>query len=269
MMHPATPASAAPTVHLSGSAGVLASIAPILGFHPVDSVVLVCLAGSRRRVGPVIRVDLTGPELSIPAEYGRLLADHAARHADEIVIVTFCDPAAVPDTEPLARALAQACPVLAVVHAPNTPQPIRPELAEAAAMRGRAVLASRQQLAESVTHQPAAVAALQVPTVARLVVELGTVAGRDALIARLMGDAGSVAELVTVAQAVPDTHPVAADACAALAVIAYRYGDGALSQVAVDRCLSISADHRLAHLMLAVMAAGLRPAQLDTLVTTP
>lgn len=266
MMHPATPASAAPTVHLSGPAGVLASIAPILGFHPVDSVVLVCLAGSRRRVGPVIRADLTGPELSIPAEYGRLLADHAARHADEIVIVTFCDPAAVPDTEPLARALAQACPVLAVVHAPNTPQPIHPELAEAAAMRGRAVLASRQQLAESVTHQPAA-AALQVPTVARLVVELGTVAGRDALIARLMGDAGSVAELVTVAQAVPDTHPVAADACAALAVIAYRYGDGALSQVAVDRCLSISADHRLAHLMLAVMAAGLRPAQLDTLVT--
>ena len=54
--------------------------------------------------------------------------------------------------------------------------------------------------------------------------------------------------------------------CAALAVIAYRKGDGALAQVALDRALHSDPAHRLAHLMLAVMAAGMHPSDLDTLL---
>jgi hypothetical protein len=53
-----------------------------------------------------------------------------------------------------------------------------------------------------------------------------------------------------------------------LAVVAYRHGDGALAQVAVDRCLAAEPHHRLAHLLLAIMAAGLHPDELVTLSGT-
>jgi len=73
--------------------------------------------------------------------------------------------------------------------------------------------------------------------------------------------------LIAVATSVPDGD--AAEVCAVLAVAAYRRGDGALAQVAVDRCLSAEPDHRLAHPMLAVMAAGLPPDELEHLATPP
>lgn len=66
---------------------------------------------------------------------------------------------------------------------------------------------------------------------------------------------------------VPDD--VAAELCSVLAVAAYRAGDGALAQVAVDRCLRGDPEHRLAHLMLGVMAAGLHPDELTGLGGAP
>ena len=79
-------------------------------------------------------------------------------------------------------------------------------------------------------------------------------------------DPDALAALITAAQGTPDTDPRVPELCAALAVIAYRHGSGALAQVAVDRALASDPDHRLAHLMLAVMAAGLPPADLDGLL---
>jgi len=46
-------------------------------------------------------------------------------------------------------------------------------------------------------------------------------------------------------------------------------GDGALAQVAVDRCLAAEPGHPLAHVMIAVMAAGLRPEELADIGTDP
>jgi len=51
-----------------------------------------------------------------------------------------------------------------------------------------------------------------------------------------------------------------------LAMVAYRHGDGALAQLAVDRCLLAEPEHRLAHLMIAIMSAGIHPDQLDAIV---
>ena len=82
-----------------------------------------------------------------------------------------------------------------------------------------------------------------------------------------MGDASTaVVELIAAAQSVTDTDPGTAHLCAALAMLAYRAGDGALGQVAVDRALRIDPHHRLAHIALGIMAAGVHPDELATIV---
>ena len=40
---------------------------------------------------------------------------------------------------------------------------------------------------------------------------------------------------------------LAAELCSVLAMVAYRHGDGALAQIAVDRCLAAEPGHPLAH----------------------
>lgn len=97
---------------------------------------------------------------------------------------------------------------------------------------------------------------------------LRDVAGRDALIVQLMPEPDAVAVLVTAAQATPDEDPRAADLCAVLAMCAYRHGDGALAQVAADRAVRCHPAHSLTRLMLAAMAAGIGPADLDVMVGT-
>jgi hypothetical protein len=165
------------------------------------------------------------------------------------------------DLDVLRAAMDRVCPVLDVLAVRNTPHQISADLLAANACQGRAVLTSREQLARSVEHQHE-----MTPT--PVLAELASITGRDALIARMLPDPDAVAALVTAAQATPDTDPRAADVCAALAVLAYRHGNGALAQVAIDRTLRTAPDHRLAHLMLAVMATGMPPADLDTLITT-
>jgi hypothetical protein len=65
---------------VSGPEGLLAAVPTMLGFHPRDSLVLLCLTGPRRRVGPVARVDLP-PGRDRPL--ANQLTDHARRYADE------------------------------------------------------------------------------------------------------------------------------------------------------------------------------------------
>ncbi len=259
MMHPNNTS----TISLSGVDGLLSAVPALLGFHPAESLVLLCLAGPRRRVGPVLRIDLpstAGPAVSMDAQTWASLASTAARYADEVAVIVYTDQPNTVDLDVLRAAMDRVCPVLDVIAVPNNPHQVSAELVAANACQGRAVLTSREQLARSVEHQ-------QEMAPAPVLAELASITGRDALIARMLPDPDAVATLVTAAQSTPNTDPPAADVCAALAVLAYRHGNGALAQVAIDRTLRTAPDHRLAHLMLAVMATGMPPADLDTLTT--
>jgi hypothetical protein len=104
-------------------------------------------------------------------------------------------------------------------------------------------------------------------TAAELIVLCADVATRDRIIGAAVGadDPDLLPVLISVASWCPDEE--SAELCAVLAVVAYRYGDGALAQCAVDRTVAVQPDHRLAHLMLSIMAAGLPPSELATMAT--
>ncbi|MDQ6658731.1 MAG: DUF4192 domain-containing protein [Actinomycetota bacterium] len=88
---------------------------------------------------------------------------------------------------------------------------------------------------------------------------------RDMMIAKIFADRNSMwlPMLISAITQVPADE--SEDLCVVLALAAYRDGDGALAQVAVDRCLQTEPEHRLAELLLDIMAAGLKPAFLDEL----
>lgn len=255
MMHPAPPT---PVVKVTGEAGAFGAVAALLGFHPTDSLVLLCLRGPRRQVGPVIRVDLEAGQ--VPAGIATTFAAYADQHADEVLVMTFSDPetAAAPDTAELLAALRTVCPVLDVLDASNTPHQVPDELMAASVFHGRSVLPDRAALARSAEHNPAAA-----PILATIAEAMSSKAGRDAYLTARRSDPAAVAELLTAAQGTPDNATFTPNVCAALAMLAYRNGDGALAQVAVDRTLRLDRTHQLAQLMLTVMAAGITPAALD------
>ena len=265
MMHPETQT----TVKLSGRDGLLAAVPALLGFHPEESAVLVTMSGPTRRIGPVIRVNLpTADMLDSPdgaatatAQLAQLFIPYAAQYGTEVAVIIYTDRIEEFDAAPLGHALGLIVSVIDAITVRNSPQDVPDELTVAALAHGRTVLADRQQLNQSVQHRPEV-------AMSPLLAELGTVATRDALISRMLADRDpdAMAALVTAAQGTPDTDPRVPDLCSTLAVIAYRHGDGALAQVAVDRALTGDPDHRLSHLMLAVMAAGLPPQDLDGLL---
>lgn len=261
MMHPA-PQTA---VKVDGQAGALGAAAALLGFHPTDSLVVMCLSGPRRRIGPVIRVDLDHGQ--VPAGSVEQLAAHAARHADEVIVMTFTDTDtdtgadAAPATAALVAALHPVCTVLEVIDAANTAHEIPADLLAATALTGRAVLPDRAALARSVAHTTTTH-----PADPAILAAMDNVTGRDQWLITHGSDPASLPALVTAAQATGDSDPRIPNMCAALAVIAYRKGDGALAQVALDRALHSDPAHRLAQLMLAVMAAGMHPSDLDDLL---
>lgn len=82
------------------------------------------------------------------------------------------------------------------------------------------------------------------------------------LITRAVGERDQpwVALLAACARATPQAN--AGDLCAVLAVVAYCHGEGATAQVAVDRALACPTGHRLARLLIEVMAAGIHPQQI-------
>lgn len=136
-------------------------------------------------------------------------------------------------------------------------------------LRGRPVESLRPALRELVDaafararEQQARSGSVSMTTACELIVLAEDVDSRDLLVARSVGanDPDVVPVLISVAGWCPDED--AAQICSVLAVAAYRYGDGALAQCAVDRALAGQPDHRLAHLMLSVMAAGLHPGEL-------
>lgn len=88
---------------------------------------------------------------------------------------------------------------------------------------------------------------------------------RDLMIARVFADRESdwLPMLISAITQVPADE--SEDLCVLLGLAAYRNGDGALAQVAVDRCCQSKPGHRLAGLLLDIMAAGLPPEVLDEL----
>ncbi len=146
-------------VALSGRDGLLAAVPAILGFHPAESLTVVCLTGPNRRVGPVIRADLqvrTDPtgaaHITVPALSA--LADIVARHADEVALILYTDHPHPVGAAAIAARLRQVRPVLDTITVPNTAQPLPDALIAANAGYGRAVLADRAELTRSVQHRP-------------------------------------------------------------------------------------------------------------------
>ncbi len=320
-------------IHVTGATGLLAAIPVLVGFHPRRSLVLLCMSGPRRRIGPVIRVDL-------PAARDRQLVlqltRYAQLHADEVAVVAYQDTSTRrPILDQLLRALEAAdVPVVEVLVVrdgrawpaatrtaerthPGIPLPDSDDrqsrrLAAENAFAGRAVLASRESLAESIAGPTgtrladaeraiddaartapatgpdgagarrdealaladecltARAATGDVPLVlaAALAVAVQDVSVRDAVVARAVVEVRRPwpAMLISCASRVPDAQ--AAELCAVLTAAAYRHGDGALAQVAADRALSVEPGHGLARLLLASMAAGLHPAELERLAVS-
>lgn len=322
------------TVRLSGQDGMLTAIPAMLGFHPEESLVLVCLAGLRQRVGPVIRVDLRPPGQRFGAEVvgAEDLRWYARQYADQVALVCYTSRPGRPNLlDKVESALrADDVDILDVVvvrhdHAYRSgpdgtlsermavPGPNHPQvqlMTAASALQGRAILPDRSALRRSVAGPTGAAARealaamqqaadqvigvlgpsgpldrqalrqLRDTTVDRALQSAGNTgdvpAGTGAVLALLVSDVRTrdhlvaravrehdrpwLAMLVAVARATPEED--AAQICAVLALTAYSRGDGALAQVALDRCLVSEPEHRLARLMMEAMAAGLPPASM-------
>jgi len=83
-------------IRLTGRRGLVAAVPALLGFHPRESVVLLCLRSPTRRIGPVIRVDLED-DAAHPSDF--LIAQltvHANRHAHEVAVLCFTERQDVP-----------------------------------------------------------------------------------------------------------------------------------------------------------------------------
>lgn len=326
---------------MRGRAGLLAAVPALLGFHPQESLVMICMSGPRRRVGPVIRVDADDRSPGLRT----MLTGHAERYADEVALVLYTElpgPPALLDLM-LAALTAADIDVLDALlirdgrvwptetlaghqvigasddddgHSfpiPDSDDPQVQAMAAAAALHGRGILPDRAALARSIAGptgeladrsaeafrraadvllrtleseemtgpDPVALLAdraadnalfcmakrgrLDGYLSAQLGLLVSDVAARDALLSRAVVEleAGWLPMLISAAGQVLD-HDAAA-LCCLLAVTAYRHGDGALAQVAVDRCLAAEPDYRLGHLLLAAMASGLPPQQLAQL----
>lgn len=102
-------------------------------------------------------------------------------------------------------------------------------------------------------------------TAATLCLLMQDVIVRDLLIAQVVTDrqTGWLPLLISAVTQVPADE--SEDLTVVLASAAYRSGDGALAQVAVDRCLETRPDHRMAGLLRELMTAGLPPTALDAL----
>lgn len=108
-------------------------------------------------------------------------------------------------------------------------------------------------------------AAVSARTAAELIVLSTHIGCRDELLARCLRGPGRsmVPVLIAIARRCPDD--AAAELCAVLAAVAYRYGDGALAHCALDRALRASPHHRLSGMLRRAVDSGLPPGDLQVL----
>jgi hypothetical protein len=174
-----TTSRSTPVVKVKTQADIIGVIPTRLGFHPSESLVIVCLDGPRQRFGLVLRLDL--PE---PADEVRAAADLAARAArsgaDGAIVLCFTsapdDDGELPRARLIDRVLAElddhglgygesllvregrwwsyqcvkpCCP-RGGTPLPSQPTPAVAEAEAIGAIHGRAVLPSREALVKSV-----------------------------------------------------------------------------------------------------------------------
>ncbi|MGS0684196.1 DUF4192 domain-containing protein [Nakamurella sp. GG22] len=361
-------------IRVSGPAGLLAAVPPMLGFRPTNSLVLICVSGGRRRIGPVARVDLPlGHDKTMAAH----LARHALNHADEVVVVCYQDTRRrrpllddllgelatvgvdVMDAmvvrggrarPALNAAMERAHPGIAL---PGADHPAVLALNAAGALAGRSVLSDREQLRQSIAgptgsrlreaahwiteaaagrmpstsplpaaaappgptrpltsrpiargpersapepsypygcdgsgpgdlvppsvrglmeracHQITTTGAVTVDVAAAIAVTLVQDTVRDAVLRQAVVEVDRPWLPMLISCATRTPTALAPPLCSVLAMVAYRHGDGALAQVAVDRCLEAEPENPLAHTLMAIMSAGLRPELLEDLASNP
>lgn len=262
------------TVRLHGSDGILSAIPAVLGFHPVDSVVVAGLIPVPRRsgtlrVGPVSRTDLDEFETS-PLEVAATTAV-ALRFGGvtQTYIVTY---GRTTDTEQLLGALGAAgIGVIGILHVGNSAQPIDTQLHAAAVAIGMVIEDDREALVARVEHFKGA------PPMPEVLNRLRTPEERDRYVGECMRDRDNALPILLAAcrGAMDDclgdeTQPaearlVVANLAAATAIIAYRQGSGPLAGAALDRALRVDPSHRLAILLRATFSAGMPPEYLDNL----
>jgi Domain of unknown function (DUF4192) len=93
-------AAARPVVVKFGSpVDIVGAIPSMLGFHPAQSLVVMCLRGPRKRTGLTMRIDLVDPQhdQAFAAETVRRVA---AEKADAAIVVCYTDAPAGPDRLP-------------------------------------------------------------------------------------------------------------------------------------------------------------------------
>ena len=254
-------------VRVSGRDGLLSTVPTMLGFHPTDSVVIVGLQAPRGRVVLTARVD-TADYVANPGDMADQIAGAMSRNgADAVAVVIYGD---VPDTDALHGVMAaHGVPVVRTEVTDNVPHAVGSLLAAETVAAGHVTHSSRDGLRALIEHVPTLD---PTPETAAL---LGRMAGwqaRDAFLAESVPSAADVLpQVLTACQTYPDPDGSRAPhyavelahLCAVAALLAYRTGNGALAQVAIDRALRIESGHRLSHLLLASIAAGLPPALLD------
>jgi len=82
----------ASVVRLRGPADILTSVPHLLGFHPTESLVIICLSGPRRRQGLTMRMDL--PAARYEAQMSLELATRVAHEAaDEVLLICYTQAA--------------------------------------------------------------------------------------------------------------------------------------------------------------------------------
>ena len=160
-----------PRISISGPSGLLAAVPNMLGFHPTDSLVVMCFTGERYVLGPVARVDL--PRGRDP-ELVRYLTGTALTHADCVAVVCYPRrrrrPAILDDLIAELGNAGVGVMTALIVHAgrvweapsarplrladslpaPTQDDPTVQALAAANALTGRVVLADREQLRASI-----------------------------------------------------------------------------------------------------------------------
>jgi len=248
------------TIRLSGRRGLLSAIPAILGFHPVDSLAIVCLQGDRNRIGPILRVDLAGYR-SAPATLACQLGSIVARHAEHSVLVFYgieSDP--IGFAEMLSSS--SGVPIIDVLFVGNEPRVIDPALHAETIGLGNVVQTTREGLRARVEFDVNAEPHLDL----ELIAAMRDYTSRDAFLADNVTDARAALERVLATCRRIADDAVLADLCAVAAFLAYRVGDGALAQMCLDRALRIDPHHRLSQLMMQVISAGIAPTELDHLM---
>ena len=252
-------------INVTGCEALLSVIPVQLGHHPKDSVVVVFItAGAAHKVGPMVRVDLADAQGAAGIRAGRQIASLARTHnIASAVVVVYSDATGV-DIDPLLDELTTAVELIELFAATNSPVAVSAQLAaEYAMFSGRAVLPDRAAVTVSIEYQQAPIT----DQAAAMLDRVSTIAGRDALLMEAVAETSAfLPGLLSAAQAIDDTDPLAADLLCVLAATVYRTGDGATANDALTRAARVAPAHRLAALLTAAVSLGVSPTMFGTVV---